>query len=242
MCAVENSRVLDSARLHTDEDIIDWLKPHVTGPCVMAIDAPLIVRNPTGRRECERAISRCFGRHHAGAHSSNLGLSSFRGGVRAERVARALGLDVDPEFPPRMAVRRAIEVYPHPALVALFGLERIVTYKAKRGRGTDLRRAAFLSLIRYMESLRYGDPTLDVTTAPRWSALRSGIAEASSGAALDRVEDELDAFLCAYIAVYYWTHGTSRIVGDVQSGYIVTPVTTELAQCLDAGTSAPEHT
>src|SRR5262249_17464780 len=40
-------------------------------------------------------------------------------------------------------------------------------------------------------------------------------------------------------ALYYWTHGTSRcrIVGDVDSGYILTPVTPEQAACLDRATA-----
>jgi predicted RNase H-like nuclease len=49
------------------------------------------------------------------------------------------------------------------------------------------------------------------------------------------VEDELDAFVCAYVAAYYWTHGTRRcrVVGDLESGYIVTPVSERQARCLD---------
>lgn len=36
-------------------------------------------------------------------------------------------------------------------------------------------------------------------------------------------------------ALYYWTHGTARcrIAGDVESGYILTPVTPEQAARLD---------
>jgi predicted RNase H-like nuclease len=65
--------------------------------------------------------------------------------------------------------------------------------------------------------------------------LQTGIAAAPSGAELDRLEDELDAYVCAYVAVYYWTHGSARcrVVGDAESGYIVTPVTEEIARCLD---------
>jgi len=41
---------------------------------VVAIDAPLIINNQTGRRPCESEISRRFGARHASAHSSNLTL------------------------------------------------------------------------------------------------------------------------------------------------------------------------
>jgi hypothetical protein len=59
---------------------------------------------------------------------------------------------------------------------------------------------------------------------------------APSNGQLDLIEDELDAYMCAYIGFYYWTHGASRcrVVGDVDSGYIVTPVTPTLGLALDA--------
>jgi predicted RNase H-like nuclease len=46
------------------------------------------------------------------------------------------------------------------------------------------------------------------------------------GAELDRVEDELDAFVCAYIGLYHAVHGVPRsvVVGDISTGYIVVPV------------------
>jgi predicted RNase H-like nuclease len=236
ICVASAGKVIRSSLVRSDDEIISWLKPHVAGPCIVAVDAPLIVRNANGRRDCERLISHCFWRYHAGAHSSNLSLAAFRNGVRAERIAQALDLDVDPYFAPRAAVRRVIEVYPHPAIVTLFGLERILKYKAKRRRGVEARREEFIALLSGLEGLRVADPAFDVTASPRWPSLHTGIATTSSGAELDRLEDELDAYVCAYVAVYYWTHGSARcrVVGDTGSGYIVTPVTEEIARCLDA--------
>lgn len=235
ICVAQTGKVVESALLQTDDEILERLQPHVSEPCVVAIDAPLIVRNATGHRHCERIISRCFGRHHAGAHSSNLALPAFRDGVRAERIAGSLGLDIDPHFSPLTEVRRAIEVYPHPAIVALFGLETILKYKAKGGRSIEVRREAFLSLVKHLEALRLGDPGFDVTASPRWPSLRAGADQPSSGAELNRLEDELDSYVCAYVGAFYWTHGSARcrVVGDIQSGYIVTPVTDKIAQCLD---------
>ena len=48
---------------------------------------------------------------------------------------------------------------------------------------------------------------------------------------MDRCEDEIDAYICAYVALYYWTHGLAhcRVVGDLASGYIITPVTEQMA-------------
>jgi hypothetical protein len=76
---------------------------------------------------------------------------------------------------------------------------------------------------------------MQVRSAPRWRLLCDAVATGQSGRQLDVAEDELDAFMCAYIGFYYWKHGTSRcrIVGDSDSGYIVTPVTQEFGDRID---------
>lgn len=238
LCAVEGDskggRVVDSALRRTDSELLDWLWPRTRGPCVVAFDAPLVVTNRSGARDCEREISRCFGRFDAGCHPSNL---TRMPDPRAARLADRLGLDTDPVFPPGDgSVRRAVEVYPHAALVALFGLDRTLKYKAKRGRSVASRHAEFRRLAGLLATLAEGAPGLDVRAAPRWAELVATATTSAVGAELDRAEDEIDAFVCGYAALLLWTHGTgrSRIVGSARDGYIVTPVTPELARHLDA--------
>jgi predicted RNase H-like nuclease len=241
LCVIESGGVKGSARLGGDDELLSWLRPVVRDPVIVAIDAPLIVRNLTGRRPVEQMISRCFGAYHAGAHSANLGLPAFTGGVRGGRLALALDLDVDPLFAPREPVRRAIEVYPHTAIVALFSLSSILKYKAKPGRTLGSRSAALEALLDHLESLITADPPVEVRTSPRWPELRAVAAAPRTGAELARAEDEIDAYVCAYTALYYWTHGAARcrVVGDAQDGYIVTPVTAGLAACLDRQAASP---
>ena len=86
--------------------------------------------NPTGQRPCEAALNRDFAKFEAGAHPSNTGKPEFAKARAARRLAAALDLDIDPHSP---RPRRAIEVYPHPATVALFRLGRTLKYKAKTG-------------------------------------------------------------------------------------------------------------
>jgi predicted RNase H-like nuclease len=135
-----------------------------------------------------------------------------------------------------------IEVYPHPALVALFGLPRRLAYKARSGRSIDDRRVALRALIRLLESLYGADPPLDVTTAPRWPQLTAAVESASTHAGLDRVEDELDAFVCAYVGLYWaaWGRARSAVLGTVADGYIVTPVDPERAKRVIAMLPFPE--
>ena len=57
--------------LATDNnDIISKWEEHM--PNFISIDAPLIVRNANGRRECERQLNTHFQQNHAGAYPSNI--------------------------------------------------------------------------------------------------------------------------------------------------------------------------
>jgi predicted RNase H-like nuclease len=241
LCVIERNRVQASGRVGGDEELLRWLKPLVQDDVVVAIDAPLIVRNLEGQRDAERLISRCFAAHQAGAYPANLSLPAFREGVRGEWLAAALDLGVDPTFPPRVPVRRAVEVYPHTAIVALFGLATTLKYKGRPGRTLESRAGALGELLDHLESLDTADPPLEVRAGSRWPELRATVADPRTGADLARAEDEIDAYVCAYTALYYWTHGATRcrVAGDATDGYILTPVTAELAACLDRQPTSP---
>ncbi len=222
----ESGQLLRVGRQRTDEDLLTGLRSHVDGPVLVAIDAPLVVTNRTGRRPCETLVSTMFGRFDAGAHSSNLSLPSFREGPRGARVAALLTLDVDPDFPPREPVRRAIEVYPHPATVTLFNLDRIIPYKQKPGRSAEDRRAAMLTLMAHIASLATATPSLIVAGCDDWAVAHDAVSTAQTHAELNRWEDAVDAVLCAYIGLHRWWHGDaeSAVLGDVATGYIVVPL------------------
>ncbi len=235
-CVVENGRVTDSALLTTDADIVSWLGPRCGTACLVAIDAPLIVTNGRGSRQCEQNINSCFQRYEAGCHPSNTRMKYFTPRTRGEWIAVALGLDLSPELPKRGSYRRAIEVYPHPAQVALFDLSKTLKYKRSRRRSIDVRRAAFAEYVTHIEALRSSEPAVDVTTGERWLRLRNGLSATTVKAEMNRLEDELDAFFCAYVAAYYDQHRLERcrVVGSVAEGYIVTPVRPQDAAYLDA--------
>ena len=122
--------------VRSDDEIADALAAYVEGDCLVAIDAPLVVKNATGNRPAEAALNRDFARFDAGAHPSNTGKAEFRDGTRGGRLCARLGLDLNPRSG---RARRAIEVYPHPATIALFRLGRTLKYKQKAGRTLDER-------------------------------------------------------------------------------------------------------
>ncbi len=114
------ARLLHVSSQRTDDEVAAAVEGVVAGgPCLVAIDAPLIVRNATGNRGCEAALNKDFARFDAGAHPANTGKPEFAETPRGARIAGQLRLDLNPRSGRQ---RRAIEVYPHPATVALFRL------------------------------------------------------------------------------------------------------------------------
>lgn len=225
VCAVDEGRVLASACLRSDEEIEAWIRGWGSDDILVAFDAPLIVRNRSGRRACESVLASAFAAEHAGPFPANL--TVLRGDVRAHRLACRLGLSVAPQGLRRRPLRAAIEVYPHPALVALLERTERLPYKAKPRRSLDVRHAALRELVQWLEGLKRGDPPLDVSTSPEWTRLAATCHARPTGAAFKRLEDELDAYVCAYIGWYHlaWAGSRSLTVGDGACGYIVTPVT-----------------
>lgn len=199
-----------------DDDVLARLAPFVGGDCVVAIDAPLVVTNPSGNRPCEAALNRDFRRFDAGAHPANTGLPWFADGGRGARLCTAMGLDTDPRSG---SLRKALEVYPHAASVVLFGLPKTLKYKQKQGRDVALLRSELLRLMDFIESL-----DADVVSSPQWATLRRDVTLADRKAQLRRAEDPVDAVLCACIARYATEHPEEvTVYGDPLTGCIVTP-------------------
>ncbi len=222
VAAVDDAGQLVYAGTATDDKNVQAaLAPYVEGDCLVAIDAPLIVINPSGQRPAERQLNADFGRFQAGAHPSNTGKPEFADVPRAARIARALDLDINPHS---TAGRRAIEVYPHSATVALFRLGRTLKYKAKPGRSLGQLRAELLRLMEHIEGLSQADPPLRTADSENWAQLRGMAEHAERKSDLRRVEDPVDAVMCAYIAMYAARRPDDVIVyGDAETGYIVTP-------------------
>jgi predicted RNase H-like nuclease/ppGpp synthetase/RelA/SpoT-type nucleotidyltranferase len=212
-----DGRVLHVGVAQDDDSIAATIKPYVSGDCLVAIDAPLIVKNAEGYRPCERELNRDFQRFDAGARPAFTERPEFKH-PRAARIASALDLDVDPAS---SSHRRVIEVYPHPATVVLFGLDK--TLKYKRGALED-RRGELLKLMTHVEELDAATPRLRANRSVSWVELRKRVEAATRPGQLDRDEDPVDALICAYVGLY-WYHRPEdvTIYGDVASGYIVTP-------------------
>ncbi|QEN16160.1 bifunctional ribonuclease/(p)ppGpp synthase [Mycolicibacterium sp. ELW1] len=217
----DDGRLVHIATAQDDSSILEEVRPFVDGPCLVAIDAPLIVTNATGQRGCETDLNRDFAKFEAGAHPSNMGKPEFAGTPRGARIAEALGLDMDPNS---RASRRAIEVYPHPATVVLFRLGRTLKYKQKQGRSLPQLRTELLRLMDEIERLAHATVPLRVGDHPEWIAMRATVENAQRKSELRRAEDPIDAVVCAYVGMYATQRpGSVTTYGDFATGYIVTP-------------------
>jgi len=217
--------LIDTALLGSDDEIVGYISAAAgAGPAIVAVDAPLVVPNMSGRRAGEHELGKIFAKHHAGAHPANRSLPVFQEGVRGEELVRRLRSHhfIHKEtIEAGLEIRQVIEVYPHAAMVAVFELDRTLKYKAKPKRSIEARRAAWGEYQRYLNELAGRDPPLhgqaDLTKVDV-AMLR--------GRRLKDYEDRVDALMCAYIALYglRWGRTRCRSFGTLANGYIFTPV------------------
>jgi predicted RNase H-like nuclease/ppGpp synthetase/RelA/SpoT-type nucleotidyltranferase len=215
----DDGRLVHLSAVRTDDEIRTALAPYVDGACLVAFDAPLVVHNATGNRPAETLLNKDFARFDAGAHPANTGKPELDP-PRGAGLCAAMGLDLNPRSG---RDRRAVEVYPHPATVALFRLGRTLKYKNKPGRDLDQLRAELLLLMGLLEGLRVAEPPLDLGSEA-WPALRAAVETATRKSELRVVEDQVDAVVCAYVARFADARPEDTTTyGDLADGYIVTP-------------------
>ena len=205
-------QTLQVDRVEGAEAVLAWVEAAAGPDCVVAVDAPLVIRNVAGIRAAEQELNREFRRYDAGCHAANLGRPFAANVTGFSARLEELGFGQGAFEAARAPGRFQIEVHPHAATIRLFGLERIVKYK----RGLRAERARELGRLRQLMVQHL--PTLDPPCQPRLPAVpRTG--------PLKPAEDQIDAVLCAYIAAHWWYWGTARnaVYGDRDSGSIVVP-------------------
>ena len=189
---------------------------------VAAIDAPLLLH---ADRRAERELGSVFGKYKAGAYSANLPFLTRMNGLAGPLLAEALRVREFGLAPSRMSRealgRFALEVFPHPAHIVLFGLAERIPYKKGP---VAARRAA---LVGYQSHLRrlFEAAMPGVLSSRTVCEALSPDAVLAAGKALKNLEDRLDALTCAYIAYHCWKHGPDgfRVFGCDEHGSIVTP-------------------
>jgi predicted RNase H-like nuclease len=190
-------------------------------PAFLAIDAPIVCPNLSGARPVDVQMSRLFHREHAGCHSANATRSPRPPRILSRLMSEGFSAGWDFAAARRESVAKSLsplrlvaEVYPHPAMVRLLRLSRIVKYK--KGRIAE-RHSEFARLQGLLVGLLAAEfPYLELDDETR-SLLASPW---SKGA-----EDRLDAFFCAIIGLWHLHHRgrRSQVVGDLATGFILLP-------------------
>jgi predicted RNase H-like nuclease len=222
-------RLLHLTRLAEISDVLNWVDTWVepAEPAVVAVDAPTLISNPGGMRLADRLAHRYFGQYHAGCYPANLGRPFAQRTTEFGQSLVGRGFLHAPTIVPQQPGRYQIEVFPHPAIVHLFGLNRILKYK--KGRLAE-RRA---ELGRYRHYLLTVLPTLEPPLTLTDSDGTPLLPEVPlKGLELKALEDQLDSLICAYVAAYWWYWGVERnlVLGadhpDVCAveGYIIVPM------------------
>lgn len=211
-------QIQDLDRKEFIADILVWIDTYVTPEesAMIAVDAPTLIPNLTGSRLPDKLTHKHFGKYHAGCYPANLSLPFAERTVKFGLELELRGFAHAPTIEPQKSGRYQIEVFPHPAIVHLFNLQRILKYK--KGRLSD-RRLELLKLYNYITEIL---PTLEPPLGLGDSFL---LEIPTTGAALKEVEDKLDSVICAYVAAYWWFWGEQRnlVLGDRITGYIVIP-------------------
>jgi predicted RNase H-like nuclease len=179
---------------------------------LLCLDAPVVCPNRTGARPVDRLTHQLFHRVQAAAHPANRALAARP--LRVVRRLRRAGFVISTDWP--ATPRAFIEVFPHPATVRWFHLDRTIKYK--RGPVAE-RRREFARLQRLLRA---------------WLVERApALAEDPATGALLRTvwtkdtEDMTDALLCALVGWQAAVHGprSLEILGDLRTGFIVLPRT-----------------
>jgi len=217
--------------LCSDEDILNYINQYVSKgeDAIISIDAPLIVPNEEGRRLAEDVVGKLFRKYNAGAHPANrTRLSSWTGTIRGEEISRLLeknGFIHDPYIKKKEKCRKFVEVYPHPSIVVLFNLEKILRYKAKPKRDYEFRWNEFEKYRNHLVSL----PSLELPEEIVKKKIK-GI----KGKALKNFEDILDSVFCAYLSFYAWSKpGKCAVLGNMEKGYILTPIFDHMKELIE---------
>ena len=220
LCALEDGRVLGSAASGPTTRSTRGSRVDEGERELVAIDAPLMVANRTGRRPCEAVIAAAGRSAHAGAVSGHLDLL-HRDGVRARRLARRLGLHARRRQPSDGArPRAAVEVFPHSALVVAVRSRRAFAVQGQAGPAAGVRRAACDELLAGLARWPARRPSAGRVDEPDAGTRLQARGHARPGRLAKRLEDELDAYVCAYVAIYHrrWHGRRSLAVGDGRAG------------------------
>ncbi|MEO1761177.1 MAG: DUF429 domain-containing protein [Cyanobacteria bacterium J06629_18] len=217
-------RLQDLDRKDEIADILVWVDNCVKTEesAIIAVDAPTLIPNATGSRLPDKLTHKHFGKYHAGCYPANLGLAFAQRTVNFGLELESRGYFHAPTIEAQKLGRYQIEVFPHPAIVQLFKLQKILKYKKGKIGERSLELTKLYNYI--IDILPTLEPNLKLDNSS--DLLKFGFLNSTcTGKILKADEDKLDSIICAYVAAYWWYWGEQRnlVLGDASTGYIVIP-------------------
>ncbi|WNY35235.1 DUF429 domain-containing protein [Curtobacterium flaccumfaciens] len=197
--------------------VTDWIAAHLGQRSLIAVDASLVVTNPTGIRESERQVGQRYGRWKVAANPTNQASAASAGSALlgpADRTRRRVRL----RHGRHAGTDRSGDVRVLPVHDAGGGGGARVRRRTPRYKRLDLRipaaeararRAeAFDELVRRLRETPL-DPPLLLDSHP----LTQRLADPSvlHGPTHKHREDLLDGALCAWTAAFWERHGDDRV-------------------------------
>lgn len=219
----ERLEILTLEIKNNHEQVLSWLDENIpkNDYALIAVDAPTLIPNYTGMRVPDKLTHHYYHRYHAGCYPANLSRPFAEFTLNFGLSLEQRGFVHAPTIIPQEKGRYQIEVFPHPAMINLFQLERILKYK----KGILWERQLELNkLVNYIQSVLINYQPLLHLNDLFWQLI-SPLSAKISGKNLKTIEDQLDALICAYVAAYWWYWGQEKnqVLGDIKSGYIVIP-------------------
>lgn len=178
---------------------------------VIAVDMPISKQQIVGRREADNAVSKAFGNKGCGTHTPN----SNRPGPMGRRLTdgfRDLGYSLAVKGTQDRTSKHIIEVYPHPALLALLKANFRIPYKVGKTKSywpNDPLPTRIQKLQcehhRILDGLRSKINGIESKFPKR--------AQVKTLSSLKPYEDAVDALICAWVGIMH-IHHRAKPYGD----------------------------
>jgi predicted RNase H-like nuclease len=223
-----------SALLKSNEAICQFAGLDDLEGAVVAIDAPLTVRNAGKCRPVEEQLTQIFWPYDAAPYPANLSNPAFQEGGRIRRLVKHLegkGFVQRAGALHQEEQRTLIEVFPSPAQVILFPCQnrrqhihcKGLRYKPKQDRPWAEVHNQWEIYRARLRSLECCSPPLKFSAQVN-KQIGIDITQ-HKGAGYKQFDDLLDGVFCAYLAYYFWYWGSGRswILGDLENGCVTLP-------------------
>ena len=212
----EGVRLVSTAHLRAHEDVLSWVaRNRGRSGAILAVNAPLIIENSTGRRPVDLQLEHHFGRFQVDEFSVNTVNASHPRTIG--RALMRMGFDADPQA----EGDRVVETYAQACQILVFGLDRPLRTKSgpigSRKDAANRYRDLVYGKLPFMQPALEDSEALDELMNPPMGTL--------NGTRLGELEEKLDAVLCAYVSAYLDLCGPQAcaFLGDLVNGYVLLP-------------------